>query len=102
MMPFNSSGLGDRGTCDGHAALWPLANDGVDLAEGRILVRKVLAEMSATAFAALERRAGDRFGHRQQVVKIQRGVPAGVVLPMASRADAARPLAQLLEAVERP
>ena len=67
----------------------PLRVDDVERAELRDLVRVVVAEVAAAALLALDRRARDRLGHGQQVVQIERRVPAGVVLAVAGDADAA-------------
>ena len=53
----------------------------------------VLAEVSAAALLALDGAARDRLGDRQQVVQVQRRVPAGVVFAVAADADTCRPVA---------
>src|SRR5688572_16965242 len=58
--------------------------DGAELAR---LVRIILAEMAAAALLALDRRERDRLGHRQQVLHVQRRVPAGVVFAVARDAE---------------
>ena len=93
------SGIGARDSSMRPSA--PFADDDVHFAEGRILVGVILPEVTAAAFAPFDRGAGDRFGHEQQVREIERRVPAGVVFAMAADPDAARPLAQFLEPVER-
>jgi hypothetical protein len=57
--------------------------------------------VTAAALAALDRRARNRFRDRQQVVQIERGVPARVVLAMPADADPARSITQRPEALER-
>ncbi len=63
--------------------------------QSRVLLRIVVAEVRAAAFLALERRAGDDLGNRQQIVQIEGRVPAGVVLaiPGDARLGRARPSA---------
>ena len=62
----------------------------------------VVPEMAAAALATLDRRARDRLRHGEQVVEIEGGVPAGVVLAMSADADAARERAQPRQTFERP
>jgi hypothetical protein len=63
------------------------------------LLRVVVAEVRAAAFLALDRRARDGLRHRQQIVQVDRRVPAVVVLAIA--VDAAASAARAPSAVER-
>ena len=68
----------------------PLRTMKLNVPKLRVLVRVVVAEVAAAALAPLDRRARDRLRDGQQVVQVERRVPAGVVLAMAADADAAR------------
>src|SRR5437762_1648659 len=83
-----------------HPPIATLAYDDVERAEGGILVGIVVAKVAAAALAPLDGRSGNRFGHRQQIVEIERRVPARVVLAVSADADAARPRSQRVDAVE--
>src|SRR6266498_2410294 len=74
--------------------LYPVAGaflqDDVHLPQGGVLVRIVLAEVSAAAFLSFERRSSDGFGDGEQVAQVERGVPAGVEFAISGHADRAR------------
>ena len=95
MICFSSagiSGIGSGTTCILPSA--PLADDHVDLGEApALLLGIVVAELAAAALLAQQAGPGDRLGDGQQVVQVEGGVPAGVVLAVADRADLARPAA---------
>ena len=54
-----------------------------------VLVRKIVTEMPAPAFFAFEGRTRDGFGNGEQVIQVERGVPAGIVFAMAGDGDLA-------------
>ena len=70
------------------------------LLEFLALVGVVLAEVPAPALAAVERGARARLGHRQQVVEVDAGVPAGVVLSVAGDPGGRGTLAQPADRLE--
>src|SRR5260370_26126823 len=74
--------------------MFALANGELERSVGWILVRIIVAEMRAAALFALQRRTGDRLGNGQQIVQIQRCVPARIVLAISSYRYRFRPLAQ--------
>ncbi len=55
----------------------------IEFCEFRIFVRIIVAEMSAAAFFAFEGGKRDRFGNGQQVVQIERRMPAGIEVDVA-------------------
>ena len=60
------------------------ADDGVVLPEvGFVFRRVVVSEVPAARFLAIEAAQDQRFAHRHQVLQVERGVPAGVVLAIA-------------------
>src|SRR5713226_4197252 len=93
--------LGNWLTIDLHCSVGIFSYRNVDLAEGWILRRVVIAELCAATFFSLDSRTGHRFGHRQQVGKVERGVPARVVFPVASHGYARRSLPQTLDSFQR-
>src|SRR5687767_3635136 len=84
-----------------HLPAGSAANDDVEFAERRILVREVVTKMPASALPPLERGTGDDLRDRDQVLKIERGMPTRIVLTVAGYRNLARPLAQCPEGVER-
>src|SRR5262249_19548468 len=77
---------------DLHLSTGGPANNDVDLAEGFVFVWKILPEMAAAAFFALDRRSGDCLGDGQQILKIHRGMPTRVVFTVSVSGDILRPL----------
>ena len=71
-----------------------LARDQIEGAVGLVFLGIVVAEVAAAALLPLERATRDRFRDRQQVVEVECGMPARVVLAMAADADACCPRAQ--------
>src|SRR5262249_4253121 len=71
-----------------HLSVASLPDDEIERAELLALLRIIVAEMAAAALAALDGRSDDRFRHGQEVVKIERCVPPGVVLAVPPDADA--------------
>ncbi len=57
--------------------------------------------MAAAALAALDGAAGDGLGDGEQVLEIERGVPAGVVFAVAIDGDFRRRLLELLNLLQR-
>ena len=82
---FRHSGIGLAAQL--HRAVRAFADDDVHLAGCGILVRKILAEMAAAAFLAVDGRARDGLGNREQMLQIDRGVPAGIVFAVAVDGD---------------
>src|SRR2546429_498148 len=78
----------NRLTIDLHRSVGIFSYSNVDLAEGRVLRRIVLAELRAPALFSLDSRTGHRFGDREQVGKVEGRVPARVVFPVASHSHA--------------
>src|SRR5262245_33920051 len=66
-----------------HCPIGSSANDNVEGAERRILVRKIGAEMAAAAFLSLDSGARDGFRDEHEVAKILRRVPPRVVFAVA-------------------
>ena len=85
MICFSSAGISGIGSSlELHPAVGALARTTMlNLPKPASLLGIVVAEVAAAALLALERRARDGLGDRQQVVQVQRGVPAGVVLAVA-------------------
>ena len=71
----------------GDAAARLLLHHDVELAVLVRLIRIILAEVAATAFFSFERRDGDGLGHIEQVVQVDRRVPAAVVFAVAADAN---------------
>src|SRR5882762_10394106 len=84
----------NRLTINLHRSVGIFSYSNVDLAEGWVLRGMVIAELGAAALFSLYSRTGHRFGYRQQVGKIERGVPARVVFPVASHSHARGSLPQ--------
>ena len=68
---------------DAHRAVLRARHDRVVPGVVIALALVVLAEVGSSALAPVERAAGDRFGDHEQVVEVEGGVPAGVVLAVA-------------------
>src|SRR4029077_16085782 len=64
-------------------------------------VRKVLAVVTAAALGPLERRAGDGLGDVEQVLDVDHGVPAGIVVAIAGDAGARGARTQAADRLER-
>ena len=62
----------------------------------------IIAEMAAAAFLAFDGRTGDGLGDRQQVVQVQRRVPAGIVFAMTVGARPARRAPKLGRSIRAP
>ena len=95
MICFSSAGISGIGASS--SCIWPsgpLRATIVQLAEPRILVRIVVAEVPAPALLASEGGEGDGFGNRQQVVQVEGRVPARVVFAVARHLHAGSPLAK--------
>ena len=86
---------------DLHRAVRSLVDHEIERAVRRILLRIVVAEMRAAAFLALQGRERDGFGNREQIVQIERGVPAGIVFAIAADAHFAGALFQLRDPFQR-
>src|SRR6267143_3292188 len=93
--------LGDRLASHQHLASRRLANDDVEFSVGRILVRKIIAEVPATTFLSLERATCHDLGHSEQALKIQRCMPPRIVLAVARNGYLLGPLVKSSERVER-
>src|SRR4029078_6791655 len=77
-----------------HSTVGALARDQVEGAVGLVLLGIVVAEMPAPTLFPFEGAARHRFRDRQQVVEVERGMPARVVLAMAADADSVGSFAQ--------
>ena len=66
-----------------------------------VLVRIIFPKLRAAAFFSFQRCARDCFGNGQQILQVERGVPAGVELTMSDNASAIRALPQLLQVLQR-
>src|SRR5512145_1953926 len=73
----------NRHARDPHTTIRTFAYHDIDPPELRVLVGKVLAEVSAPTLLALDGRARDGLGHHQEIVQVDRRVPARVVLPVS-------------------
>src|SRR6185437_7342019 len=78
----------NRLTRELHLAAGPFRQHEIEGSECRILVREVVAKVAATALLSLERRPRHRFRHGEQVLEVERGVPAGIVLAVSRHTDA--------------
>src|SRR2546428_2607504 len=79
----------------------PLSRDDVLGPPLRIGLRKILASVAAAALFADQRAARDRFGDADEVLEIEREVPARVVDARAGHTRAGRASAKPLESGER-
>src|SRR3954464_12450668 len=76
------------------------ANDDVELAEVRIFLGIVVAEMSTAALLSLERCARNDLGDCQQILKVERGVPPRIVLAVTGNRNLAGALVQCREPLD--
>src|SRR4051812_23830497 len=83
-----------------HRSISGFLDDEVERRVCGILVRIVITEMAAATFLALDRRSRDRLGDREQILEIERGVPARIVFAIAANSDAFRALAQSRDLVD--
>ena len=67
----------------------------------RALFRIVLAELRAAAFLSFQSRERHRFGNGQQILQIERGVPAGIEFAISRHADPCRRVPRVPQAFQR-
>ena len=66
-----------------HRAIRALLDDDVSPSRPRRFIREIFAEVAAAAFLAVERGAGDGLGDGEEMLEIERGVPAGIIFAVA-------------------
>src|SRR5207248_2085884 len=71
---------------DAHVSRAILLCDEVERSRRGIFLRKIVSEVSAATLFPLERRTRCRFGDDEQILQVERGVPARVVLTVATHA----------------
>src|SRR5450759_2759484 len=84
-----------------HLAARSPANDDIELAISRILVRKVVAKVRASTLLSFEGAARDDLRDGDHVLEIERRVPSGIVLAVAPDGNFPRSLSQNFEGVQR-
>src|SRR5213594_1981620 len=84
-----------------HFAARTAAHDDIELAESLVLIWIIFTEMTSSAFTALECRAGDSLGNRQEIGQIQRRVPAAVVFAVALHSDFPGALSEFSDLFQR-
>src|SRR5215469_5483971 len=87
---------------DHHFASASPPDDDVVLAPLRFLLGEVFTELRPAAFLAEKSGTGDRFGHDDHVLNVDRRVPAVVVLTVAANTGALSARAQLIDILKRP
>src|SRR5262249_52442364 len=80
--------LGDGPARQPHLAVGTALHAHVLLPPRGILAGEVLAVVAPAALGTLERRAGDGLRDVEQVLHVERGVPAGIVVAVAGHARA--------------
>src|SRR4029077_16176519 len=99
--PLEFVGYGrDRLPADRHPRAVPPHHD-VDRPELLVGVRVLDARVRAAALAPLERGARHRLAHREEVLQVDRRVPAGIVLAVPFDADPGGARPELVELGER-
>src|SRR5580704_9886226 len=71
---------------DLHRAVRSFVDYEVERSIGRVLLRIIITEMRATAFFAVSGRERNGLRDREQIVQVERGVPAWIVFAIAGDA----------------
>src|SRR5438034_11419201 len=91
----------NRLTIDLHCSVGIFSYSNIHLAEGWVLRGVIIAELGSATLFSLDSRAGDGFGDREQVGKVEGRVPARVVFPVASHSHVRGSLPQSLDSIQR-